>query len=28
MVFDDECKMVNDPGKEARLAQLRWLAAG
>jgi para-nitrobenzyl esterase len=28
MVFDDECKMVNDPGKEARLAQLRLPAAG
>ena len=23
MVFNDECEMVNDPGKEARLAQLR-----
>ncbi len=23
MVFNDECKIVNDPGKEARLAQLR-----
>jgi para-nitrobenzyl esterase len=28
MVFDDECKMVNDPGKEARLAQLSLPAAG
>jgi len=28
MVFNDECKMVNDPGKEARLAQLRLAAAG
>jgi para-nitrobenzyl esterase len=28
MVFNDECKMVNDPGKEARLAQLRLPAAG
>jgi para-nitrobenzyl esterase len=23
MIFNDECKIVNDPGKEARLAQLR-----
>ena len=28
MIFDDECKIVNDPGKEARLAQLRLPAAG
>ena len=28
MVFNDECKVVNDPGKEARLAQLRLLAVG
>lgn len=25
MVFNDECKIVNDPGKEARLAQLRLM---
>jgi para-nitrobenzyl esterase len=28
MVFNDECKIVNDPAKEARLAQLRLSAAG
>jgi para-nitrobenzyl esterase len=28
MVFNDECKVVNDPAKEARLAQLRLAAAG
>ena len=28
MVFNDECKMVNDPGKVARLAQLQLPAAG
>ena len=28
MVFNDECRMVNDPGKEARLAQLRLPAVG
>jgi para-nitrobenzyl esterase len=28
MIFNDECKMVNDPGKEARLAQLRLPSAG
>jgi para-nitrobenzyl esterase len=28
MVFNDECKMVNDPGKEERLAQLKLPAAG
>jgi carboxylesterase type B len=24
MVFNDECKIVNDPGKEARLASFGW----
>jgi para-nitrobenzyl esterase len=28
MVFNDECNVVNDPAKEARLAQLRLSAAG
>jgi para-nitrobenzyl esterase len=28
MVFNDECKVVNDPAKEARLAQLRLPTAG
>jgi para-nitrobenzyl esterase len=28
MVFNDECKMVNDPCKEARLAQLRLPSTG
>jgi para-nitrobenzyl esterase len=28
MVFNDECKVVNDPAKEARLAQLRLPKAG